>query len=73
MGYLWYRENEDIRNELKKYNIKYSELLQYLTNFSHVTRISEELARPLSQTRKKEYLLAIQKIKQEKLRALTEE
>ena len=54
MGYLWYRENEDIRNELKKYNIKYSELLQYLTNFSHVTRISEELARPLSQTRKKE-------------------
>lgn len=64
------QQNEDIRKELKKYGISYNELLPYLTNFSHTTRISEELAKPLSEYRKKEYLLAIEKIRQEKIRRL---
>ncbi len=59
-------ENKDIREMLKRYQITYKDLLKYLTNFSHTTRISEELAKPLSVERKKEYLLAIRKIKQEK-------
>lgn len=59
-------ENEDIRTELKRYKISYAELLKYLTNFSHTNRISEELAKPLSEERKKIYLLAIEKIKRER-------
>ena len=59
-------ENKDIRDMLKKYRITYNDLLKYLTNFSHTVRISEELAKPLSEKRKKEYLLAIKKIKQAK-------
>ncbi|MGM9881512.1 MAG: hypothetical protein ACI31S_01560 [Bacilli bacterium] len=58
--------NQDIKNLMKKYKITRSNLLPYLHNFSHVTRISEELAKPLSEERKKVYLLAIQKIKEEK-------
>lgn len=64
------RTNEDIRQELEKYNISYNELLPHLHNFSHTTRISEELAKPLKESRKKEYLLAIQKIREEKIRRL---
>lgn len=59
-------ENQDIRNALKKYKISYSELLKYITNFSHIQRISEELSKPLSDERKKIYFSAIEKIKQEK-------
>lgn len=59
-------ENKDIRDELKKYKISYAELLKYLGNFSHTTRISEELAKPLSDERKKVYLLAIKKVKEER-------
>ena len=66
-------ENLDIREELQKYNITYSQLLKYIPNFSHVTRISEELAKPLSEQRKKVYLLAIKKIKEEKIRSLMED
>lgn len=61
-------ENKDIREELKKYKISYAELLKYLTNFSHTNRISEELAKPLSEERKKVYLLAINNIKEERRR-----
>lgn len=61
-------DNEEIKSLLKKYKISYSELLKYITNFSHTTRISEELAKPLSDKRKQIYLNAINKIKQEKLK-----
>lgn len=59
-------ENQDIRYMLRKYKITYNDLLKHLTNFSHTVRISEELAKPLSEDRKKVYLLAIKKIKEEK-------
>lgn len=61
-------ENQDIRELLRKYKITYNELLKYISNFSHTTRICEELAKPLSDERKKVYLLAIKKIKEEKRR-----
>ena len=59
-------ENSDIREELRKYKISYAEILKYIDNFSHVNRISEELAKPLSEERKKIYLTAIAKVKEEK-------
>lgn len=59
-------ENQDIRSELKKYKISYAELLKYITNFSHTNRISEELAKPLTEKRKEVYLSAIKKIKEER-------
>ena len=59
-------ENQEIRDMLKKYMISYSTLLKYITNFSHTNRISEELAKPLSEERKKVYLSAIDKIKEER-------
>lgn len=58
--------NQDIKDLLRKYKITHAELLRYLDNFSHVQRISEELSKPLSEERKKTYLLAIKKIKEEK-------
>lgn len=61
-------ENSDIREELRKYKISYAEILKYIDNFSHVNRISEELAKPLSEERKKVYLTAIAKVKEEKRR-----
>ena len=59
-------ENKDIRDMLKRYKISYAELLKYITNFSHANRISEELAKPLTKERKEVYLLAINKIKEER-------
>ena len=59
-------ENEDIRNELRRYKISYSSLLKYITNFSHTARISEELAKPLTQERREVYLSAIKKVKEER-------
>ena len=59
-------ENQDIRDMLKKYKISYAELLKHITNFSHTNRISEELAKPLTENRKEVYLSAIQKIKEER-------
>lgn len=61
-------ENQDIRDELRKYKITYAQLLKYIDNFSHVNRISEELAKPLTLERKKVYLLAIRKVVEEKKR-----
>lgn len=60
--------NEEIREKLRKYHITYNDLLEYLPNFSHTTRISEELAQPLKEERKKIYLDAIEKIKQERIK-----
>lgn len=59
-------ENEDIRELLRKYKISYTAILKYIPNFSHTSRISEELAKPLSESRKKVYLLAITKVKEER-------
>lgn len=61
-------ENQDIRDELRKYKITYAQLLKYIDNFSHTNRISEELAKPLTLERKKVYLLAIRKVVEEKKR-----
>lgn len=52
------RVNSDIRLKLFEYDIKYAELLPYV-GFKHVTRISEELAIPLTAEREKVYLNAI--------------
>ena len=59
-------ENQDIRNEMRKYKITHADILRYIPNFSHAQRISEELAQPLSEERKKVYLLAIKKVKEER-------
>lgn len=59
-------QNQEIRDMLRRYKITYNDLLKYIPNFSHTTRISEELAQPMSDERKKIYLLAIKKIKEEK-------
>lgn len=60
------KQNEDIRELLRKYNISCNEILEFLPNFSHVNRIYEELAKPLTEERKKVYLLAIKKVKERK-------
>ena len=65
---MFYFSNEDIKEKLKRYNITYNDLLRYLPNFSHTTRISEELAKPLKKERKQVYLDAIEKIRQEKIK-----
>ncbi len=65
---MYNHNNEDIREKLRKYNITYNDLLEYLENFSHTTRISEELAKPLNEERRKIYLDAIEKIRQEKIK-----
>ena len=60
------KANKDIRDELEKYELTYADILKYINNFSHTTRICEELALPLSEERKKVYLLAIKKAVEEK-------
>lgn len=61
-----YKANSDIRLELEKYDLTYADILEFIPNFSHTTRIVEELAKPLKEDRKKVYLLAIQKAKEKK-------
>lgn len=61
-------ENQDIRNELIKYKISYNDILKYIPNFAHIQRIYEELKRPLTEERKKVYLLAIAKVKEERIK-----
>ena len=58
--------NEEIRELIIKYQLTYSDLLPFIDNFSHTTRIVAELALPLSYDRKKVYLLAIKKAKEKK-------
>lgn len=60
--------NEEVREKLRRYHITYNDLIKYLDNFSHTTRISEELALPLKPERKELYLNAIDKIRQEKIK-----
>lgn len=60
--------NEEVREKLRRYHITYNDLIKYLDNFSHTTRISEELALPLKPERKEIYLNAIDKIRQEKIK-----
>lgn len=64
------RENSDLREEMQKYDISCTDLLKYIPNFSHVTRIYEELKNPLTDERKKVYLLAIKKVREERIRML---
>lgn len=64
------QNNDEIREKLRKCHITYSELLKYLTNFSHTTRISEELAKPLRKEREQEYLDAIDEILKERINML---
>lgn len=66
-------ENHDIKEKLRQYDISYSQILKYIPNFSHTTRISEELAKPLTEKRKKVYLLAIEKIREEKIQNLMQD
>lgn len=58
--------NEEIRELIIKYQLTYSDLLPFIDNFSHTTRIVAELALPLSFERQKVYLLAIKKAKEKK-------
>lgn len=62
------KPNQDIRELLQKYNIKYIELLEFIPNFSHVQRIYEELRKELTPERKKVYILAVEKVKDKKRR-----
>lgn len=65
-------ENQEIRDTIKKYNLKYADILPFLDNFSHINRISEELVKPLSEERQKEYLLAIKRAKEKKMQDMME-
>lgn len=65
--------NYDIKYKLEKYQISRIELLKYLTNFKTPNRVSEELARPLSFTRRQEYFDAIEKIRKDKIKNLMED
>lgn len=73
------KANIDIRNRLDKFHITYAELIEHLPKnrgngtFTHTQRIVEELSRELSEDRKKTYLLAIDKIKNERLREYEED
>ncbi len=64
------QNNEEIKERLRKCHITYNDLLKYLTNFSHTTRISEELALPLKKEREKAYLDAIDEILKERINML---
>lgn len=72
-------ENLEIKSRFKKYGIKYSEVLPYIQNrshtgnFSHINRISEELAKPLSPERYNEYLVAIDKARIKRITDLEKE
>lgn len=63
--------NQEIRNELNKYKLKYADILPFL-GFKHINRISEELVLELSEERQKEYILAIKKAKEKKMKDLIE-
>lgn len=62
--------NEEVKEKLRKCHITYNDLLKYLTNFSHTTRISEELAKPLKKEREQDYLNAINEILKERINML---
>lgn len=60
------KPNQDIRELLQMYDIKYDELLEFMPNFSHVQRIYEEMRKEMGNERKKAYILAIEKVKEKK-------
>lgn len=60
-------ENHDIKEELRKYHISYRNLLPYL-NLKHVQRVYEELSTKLTEEKKQQYLSAIEKIKEERIK-----
>lgn len=66
------KANQEIREQIRKYDLTYADLLPYIENFSHTTRITEELALPLSFQREKVYLLAIKKAKEKRKKELEE-
>jgi len=66
------KPNQEIREEIRKYGLTYADLLPHIENYSHTTRIVEELALPLSFERQKVYLLAIKKAKEKKKKEFEE-
>lgn len=62
----------EIKALLKKYNFTYNDILEFLDNFSHIQRISEELSKPITLKRKEEYLIAIKKAREKKKKELEE-
>lgn len=68
----WKNENNsDIKQILQEYQLSYRDILPYISNFSHTSRISEELCKPLEPGRKDIYLYAIEQAKLKKIRKLT--
>lgn len=68
----WKNENNtEIKQILQEYQLSYRDILPFINNFSHMTRISEELSKPLQPGRKEVYLYAIEQAKLRKIRKLT--
>lgn len=68
----WKNEtNAEIKEMLQDYQLSYREILPFIGNFSHTTRISEELSKPITEERKKVYLHAIEQAKERKIKRLT--
>lgn len=68
----WKNEtNTEIKTMLQDYQLSYREILPFIGNFSHTTRISEELSKPITEERKKIYLYAIDQAKVRKIKRLT--
>ncbi len=68
----WKNEiNKDIKEKLQEYELSYRDILPYISNFSHTSRISEELCKVLEPGRKEMYLYAIQQARLKKIRKLT--
>ena len=64
----WKNEvNTDIKKMLQEYQLSYRNILPFISNFSHATRISEELSKPLQPGRKEIYLYAIEQAKLRKI------
>ena len=68
----WKNEtNAEIKKMLQDYQLSYREILPFIKNFSHTTRISEELSKPITEERKRTYVYAIEQAKLRKIRKLT--
>jgi len=69
----WRNEiNTDIKKILQVYQLSYNNILPFISNFSHTSRISEELNKPLKPGRKKVYLYAIEQARLRKIKKLEE-
>lgn len=68
----WKNEfNTEIKGLLQEYQLSYKDILPFINNFSHTSRISEELSKPLETSRKELYLNAIEQAKIRKIKKLT--